>query len=526
MNNVDFNNIKMISLENNGNDFDEGNLLHRVNLVDYSNFDAVIDIFNTINALDRQQSNDSMSKNIADLKIKLINNFVSKHKYEMSIFHGKFVDLKNELATLQEQMNSSTRASVRGRFQEKFDVLFNRAIEPYEKIKKEMVRFSKPLCSIFELMREDREDRDVELKYKKESEQMMLRTVDKMRKIEIELDFLIQAFEIYCNETVNNKQNDGCVYRVTNDRNVESFLIGTIHLIPPQIIENPLFAHVITCSRTLISEPVMAWMYSLRQKCLKRYDSESLDLQLRTLAKEKGLALEVVESTFDQLYAFYLEQVKGLNNGDSDVDPRSLSHLLYGMIKEAMVRKSKLMWEKCQPLLRETENVSKLLNSKYLSKRDKVHVVVGAEMLFAKNLSLTGLDLVLNSMKSCKKSYQALRSFFRPTTEELLVDQVRSIPLYSCYKEGDASLFRNIVPSMEHLNDGRNKKWLEGTGDKVGMIDRIQNTDEPICYAVGAAHLFNGPFALIEKLKENGLKIERGSYDSETGVIRWTEIEG
>jgi uncharacterized protein YbaP (TraB family) len=93
----------------------------------------------------------------------------------------------------------------------------------------------------------------------------------------------------------------------------------------------------------------------------------------------------------------------------------------------------------------------------------------------------------------------------------LMSDVINHYVLEEWKKGNEISMMELAKQYPDVIIKDRNKKWLNGSNERVGLLERfnqVQTTKEKICVAVGTAHLF-GNEGLITQLEKNGFTIER-----------------
>lgn len=138
--------------------------------------------------------------------------------------------------------------------------------------------------------------------------------------------------------------------------------------------------------------------------------------------------------------------------------------------------------------------------------------------------ALKALFGIYHVKKICQKEWEFLNGMFNPPEAsklEKMQEKMQEIALINLWQGGDISMLAQL-PNNEALIDDRNKKWLNDKGDQEGILSKLKNAKESLCFAFGSGHLAIGPSSILDAiLKTEGLKVERGIYNYEEAKMEW-----
>jgi uncharacterized protein YbaP (TraB family) len=188
--------------------------------------------------------------------------------------------------------------------------------------------------------------------------------------------------------------------------------------------------------------------------------------------------------------------------------------------------------EKSKKLFLETEIITEKTYKIFLEKFKEAVIKKGSKIIFTKDCYIMDLALYIYAREK-NIEIVALDSFI----DSLIVFALGVIPLIILFIK--AIFLRSIcqrqdlIKDIEAWQDGReseikkafeeikktisgnfvlnsrNKKWLNGTKEKDGLIKILKEAKETVAIAVGTLHLFGEKSGLIENFKKNGLTVER-----------------
>lgn len=292
-----------------------------------------------------------------------------------------------------------------------------------------------------------------------------------------------------CEAIKNESDSQGFVFRITNAKGVENYLVGTIHFATDEMADSLGITHAIKNADQLILEtasPLLWTLYRMRQLNITNPFRNSIDLNLLRLANQKGLSVEGLESFSEQMQAF----MGGVSFAD---------------MATHFYKKSR-------------EHISEKVNDYFKvmstgSKYDRLKAY--GSYLLAPSIWLFNKEVEWGKWLIAKCVGQQEI----PSANELMTHSIMDL-----WQSGNYQLMAQLPNPGKHLLDERNYKWLNGTEEVAGLCERLDSTNQSLCYAVGAAHLFVGEANLIAALKNSAFTVEKGSFNYLTSTMEWSRI--
>jgi hypothetical protein len=244
-----------------------------------------------------------------------------------------------------------------------------------------------------------------------------------------------------------------------------------------------------------ISSSILNASYRLQRLNLTNPYRNCIDLTLYDAAWYKNIPIESLETVKDQMSALY---------GDA-VANASYSEIGYAMISSA---KAKIMpyaedWIKGYIKSMTTGTT-----------QDKIQAYIGY--------------IVVPSIWLIKKEMQLGYKFWEwcgliEPTKQPIEERAQIAVLNDMWQAGDASLFPTLSQQLpEAVTSVRNFNWLKNTEEQQGMLQRLETTEESLCYAFGAAHLVAGNPNILGVLSSSeDLTLEHGEYNYKTSEMEW-----
>ncbi|MBA3237770.1 MAG: hypothetical protein H0T62_05380 [Parachlamydiaceae bacterium] len=136
--------------------------------------------------------------------------------------------------------------------------------------------------------------------------------------------------------------------------------------------------------------------------------------------------------------------------------------------------------------------------------------------------------IVAPSIWLIKKEMQLTQNFLEwygliEPAKQPIEERVPIAILSDMWQAGDASLLPTLSQQLpEEVTSVRNFNWLKNTKEQQGMVERLETTEESLCYAFGAAHLVAGNPNILGVLgSREDLTLEHGEYNYKTSEMEW-----